>query len=263
MTEDSDAELIPFTIFWNTRNLPHIQFPEKKEQNGVIDSKLGEYPIDGWNNIFIEIPLDAKKSDLSGRSNYKRKKEQSLKRGSQNRIIKLPVYSQDAVKDVRKLKHIIKHWSEILFGEDIPCIALATKCRGFYSDQREAQIVTVLMVWNDSTARMTTLEWYEGPLDDCISPEWHMRSTSYMSLVKAIEKFKDTYSNINWDGMCYALYIVPQCLGHCIQSRSTRTSYPSWVNEWQYKNQTFFKKDLSSVLSDVHALFSSSGNEVG
>ena len=262
MSDQGDSELLPFSLTWNIRNIAHLRFNTEEDDLGIIDSAIGEYPIDSYGNIPLEVPADARRSDVSGRSNFKTIEELEAKEANNSRVIKLPRYSHGNLLDQRQLKLLIRHWSEILLGDNIPCVALATKCRGFYSDQREAQVVNVLAVWSDSTARIMTLEWYEGPLEDCITPEWHFRATPVMNLRNALDKASDPSSNINWEGLCFALYTIPGCLGEGFQVKPRKSPYPSWRNEWPYDNNLLFKKDLETALETVRGLFSVHKSEV-
>ncbi len=262
MNNLGDSELLPFSLTWNIRNITHLKFNTEQDDFGIINSSIGEYPIDSYGNIPLEIPADARRSDVSGRSNYKTIEELEYKEPNNSRVIKLPCYSRGNILDLRQLRLLIRHWSEILLGDNIPCIALATKCRGFYADQREAQVINVLAVWSDSTARILTLEWFEGPLDDCITPEWHFRATPVMNLPNALGRACDPSSNINWEGLCFALYTIPACLGQGFQVTPRKSPYPSWGNEWLYDNNLLFKKDLETALGTVRGLFSVRKSEV-
>jgi hypothetical protein len=224
--------LQPFILSWNLRNILETPSILSPEEFCIIGTDLGEYPIDAWKPLFLETPRDG----------YKK-------------VVSLPIYSHTQNYDVKRLKILIKYWNDIGFPDDIPCLALAVKCRGFYSDYREAQYVTVLIVWSDAVARIISLDWAEGPLEDCITPEWYVESTSLLNLRRAIEKMQRLYKNISWENPSFSIYAIPSCLGNGLHGKIVDSSYPQWNHEWGYTDLTELKDDLTLLFSTIQEIF--------
>ena len=262
MMEDELSVLRPFILSWNLRNVPLDPSNNASNSPGIVGTCSGEYPINGWKPYYIETPCEDYKRDLTGRFNNASDTRSLNTEWIQRRIINLPVYSNNQDFTIDKLRTIIRNWCAIGIPDDIPCIALAVKCNGFYSDFREAQYVTVLLVWSDAVARISSLDWFEGPMDDCTTPEWYMKSTPMMNLNKAIDEMRDVHKNLNWDSPSYSVYSIPQCLvDHNYGERST-TSHDQWNMKWNYTNYSDLQADLDPILSQVHSIFFEGEEEV-
>ena len=254
MTSENFSHLHPFILSWNLRNSSENKSTQFSNLPSITGVSLGEYPIDGWIKYFLEISKNGKREDLSGRSNN----AHSLNEGvtwNQRRTINLPTYTNIDNYDLNQLEFLIENWSEIGIPDDVPCLAIAIKCSGFYSDFREAQYVTVLTVWNDCIARITSLDWFEGPLDDCITPEWYMKHTSLLNLKDAFEILRHVYENTTWDNPYFSIFPIPKCLGFCLKGKKSQTPYNQWDCEWKHTNYREFQSDLELILADIQNLF--------
>ena len=216
---------------------------------------MGEYPIDGWGNYFLETPKDEKKMDITGRSNNAVRGGMKPTECNQRRTINLPIYSHMQDLDADDLKIVFRNWSEIGLSDDIPCLALAVKQRGFYSDNREAQYVTVLTVWNDGVARIISLDWFEGPLEDCITPEWYMETTPLLNINEAIDKMRKIHKTTQWDNPIFSVYAIPKCLGNSLKGDVSSDSYALWDSEWNYLDFPRFETDLNEILTKICKIF--------
>lgn len=85
---------------------------------------------------------------------------------------------------------MFQRWKYDLIPEEIPCMAIALKTDGFYTEWREGQSIIVLVIWFDHSCKILELDWYEGAEDDCITPEWYLRSSDLLSLEEALLKLK-------------------------------------------------------------------------
>ena len=255
MTSDNASQIHPFILSWNMRNNSENISTQSYDFPSITGACLGEYPIDGWIKYFIEIPKDGKKSDISGRSNNAHSKKDKNVKWNHRRIINLPIYSNIENYDLKQLECIIEQWDKIGIPDDVPCLAIAIKCSGFYSEFREAQYVIVLTVWNDGVARITSLDWFEGPPDDCVTPEWYMKNTPLMNLNDAIEKMQPKYKNTSWDNSYFSICTIPKCLGFNLKGTKSKEQYPQWDFEWKYANYSNFQSDLELILANVQNLF--------
>jgi len=254
--------LQPFILSWNLRN--SIQDPSKftPEEPSIVGTTLGEYPINGWNPYYLEVSREGHKQDVTGRFNNAVSSRPIRSEWERNRVISLPLYSHIQDCDLESLKTIIKNWHYIGIPEDVPCIALAVKCSGFYSDYREAKYITVITIWNDAVARIISLDWFEGPLEDCITPEWYAKNTPLLNIRTAFSKIQDIYKDISWDNKTFSICTIPQCLGNCLRGTKEQASYKPWQFEWKYDDYSELKTDLSLIFSHINTIFSEDRQEV-
>ena len=263
MSPEYLSMLRPFILSWNLRNILEKPSMLSSGEFCITGTGLGEYPIDAWKTYFLEVPKCGYKKDLTGRSNYAVGIGMKNTRWNRKRIIALPIYTHSKDPGIEKLKVLIKHWNEICIPDDIPCLAIAVKCHGSYSESREAQSVTVLIIWYDSVSRVISLDWAEGPLEDCITPEWYVETTPLLNLREALGKTRSLYENISWEKTYFSIYTIPSCLGHELQGKKVRASYAQWQHEWRYSNYTELKKDLNLLFSKIWDIFFNDSSESG
>ena len=154
------------------------------------------------------------------------------------------------------MKIIVNHWNDIGIPDDIPCIAIAIKYSGLSSDFRESQHVNVLIIWSDAVARIVTLEWFEGPLEDCITPEWYINSSSLLNLKTALLNYGKDFKHISLDGITYSIYTIPLCFGMLLHRFSDKEAQPIWNYEWKYETYLDFNSDLTLLFSKIMETFS-------
>ena len=205
MIEEDREILTPFVLSWCLRNCTSNPRFVTPEDSAIIGTCSGIYPIDGWKPLYLEVPRDKRKKDITGRFNVATDQESRRMGFNDFRTIKLPVYADIHNFDLDKMRVLIKHWCVIGIPDDIPCISIALKCRGFYSDYREVQYVTVVIIWNDGVGRIVSLDWCEGPLEDCITPEWYIETTPLMNMNEACRRIQNIYENIQWDNPAFSI----------------------------------------------------------
>ena len=218
------TELRPFILSWNLRNTIDENQVINPQEFCITGTHLGEIPIDGWKPYFLEVPKKRFKKDIVGRTHQALEINLKNTTWDRNRVVVLPVYMGSPNTDFEKLKLVIKHWDKICIPDEVPCLAIAFKYRGFYSDNRETQFVSVLIIWNDAVARIISLDWTEGPLEDCVTPEWYIESTSLMNLNDAFEKLKSVYKNISLNNPYFSIYTIPSCLGQSLTGEMKDTT---------------------------------------
>ena len=261
MIENEFSILRPFILSWNLRNILPDSSILNTDQPTIIGTCLGEYPIDGWGNYFLETPINDQKKNITGRSNNAPRGGIQPTKYNRRRTINLPIYSHIQDFNVDNLKIVFRNWSEIGLPDDIPCLALAVKHRGFYSDNREAQYVTVLTVWNDGVARIISLDWFEGPLEDCITPEWYMKTTPLLNINDAIERMRNIHKSTQWDNPIFSVYAIPKCLGNCLNGDVSSDSYALWDYEWNYFDFPKFETDIKEILTKISEIFNDDQQE--
>ena len=172
------------------------------------------------------------------------------------RTINLPIYTNSENIDLGLLKLVIRYWKEIQISEDIPCLALAVKCHGNYSDIREAKCISVLLVWNDEVCRIVTLDWFEGPEEDCITPEWYVNTTPLLSLKETFERIEEFTKKSQLENPIYSIFTLPLCLGCALKGEIYEGAWGLWGNEWKYSDHSEFIDDLDIIFSRIRNVFS-------
>lgn len=244
--------ILSFILSWNLRNLPDIHSKVIPETFNITGVNFGRFPIDAWKTYFLETPKYGVKKDIVGRTIQAFGIKMKNTAWNRDRIVMIPVYTNNRYSNIKNLKSIIKHWDAAFISDDIPCFALAVKSIGYYSDDREAQSVTVLLIWNDATSRVITLDWAEGPVEDCITPEWYVEATSLLNLDNAFRKIQKTYEkNPSWDGISFSIYLIPPCLGCNLAGKKCDTSYDLWKCEWKYNDHGELREELDLIFSEI------------
>lgn len=253
------------SLVWGSlRNLldfPNVTIPEEIR---LVDTIPGHFPIDSYNPVPLEIPKGGAKSDLSGRFN-------SLSSHLWNdicgkiplraRIVQLPLYtysSNMSYKEARKTYlSMLKNWNQTLIPESVPCAALALRVRGDYSNERESEFVFVLLIWPSMVARTLQLDWYEGALEDCISPEWYVKSSLTLPLQVAFSQTRNFVMNLpNWNNLKMTLSPKPAFLGFRLKNENRRREDAGgWFCEWDYDSKQNFLEDSNTIIEDMETLF--------
>ena len=255
MTTDNISVVQPFFLSWNLRNI--VEKPSRfiSDKFTITGTQVGEFPIKAWKTYFLEVPKEGTKKDLTGRMS------DVFGMGGKNtlwdfrRTADIPIYANSEKADPEILKIIIRHWDESHIPEDIPCLGLAVKCHGNYMDIREAQSISVLLIWNDGICRILTLDWFEGPEEDCITPEWYVKTTPLLNLEDAFETIKKLHKKSLWEMPIYSIFTLPTCIGYTLKGEFCE-GRKQWGNEWKYSNHSELMNDLDQLFSSIQDIFS-------
>ena len=220
---------------------------------GITDIVPGEFPVDAWRPILLEIPDGGSKKHTGGRFPY-------LPGSSSNggvkwdasRIISLPVYKNTEKFDLETLRGVRVRND---FPDAVPTVTLANRIDGCYCDQRRAQTVSVLPVWADGTSMLLELDWYEGPLEDCSNPEWHMRASPRISLQDGLDRLR-RICRIRpvWEDCSFYVYVIPPFLGSNLLGRGNGNSNKVWQKEWRYSNHGDMLSALGKIVTTIMEL---------
>ncbi|MFA5772103.1 MAG: hypothetical protein WC974_05180 [Thermoplasmata archaeon] len=256
MINDELSSLNPTIVLWNIKSIFNKQPTSVTYENfGLIGTKLGRYPIDAWKPYYLEVPKNGNKKDTVGRGHQAFGISLENTPWNLKRTIVLPEYTRFQNFDIEQMKLIVKHWTDICIPEDVPCIAIAVKCRGYYCDDRAAQSIAVLTIWNDAVCRITSLDWAEGPLEDCITPEWYIETTSLMNLDEAVERMQKIYENISWENKAFSIFTIPSGIGCDINEKTSSTTHAPWGSELKYECYAELKNDLNIMFSQIRSIF--------
>lgn len=254
--------LYELALSWNLRNV--YDAPRRRGFKGfyIAGVEEGKYPIDAWKPYLLEIPQYGHKKDIVGRCYHAFGIGLKNTEWDRKRTVVLPKYVHGQYPDKTLLKALIRNWTDVSISDDIPCISIAVKCRGYYAECREAQSVMVLVVWNDAVCRILSLDWAEGPIEDCITPEWFVETTNSIDLTIAVKKMQRAYANVQWDNMSFSVYPIPSFLGHCLHGEMVETTYLTWKHEWRYSDYIALREDLIIISKEIADLFSEEGGEL-
>jgi len=129
-------------LIWGTlRNNVNFSILDIPTEIKLVGTIRGEFPVYSYQKVYLEIPKNQKKQDLSGRGNNNRNFSKKNLWISQ-RIIQLPLYTtenEDYDLLEERLKILIKIWYNSHVPKEIPCIVLALRVIGNYCNEREAQ----------------------------------------------------------------------------------------------------------------------------
>ena len=259
MNADQQTALSPFFLSWNLRNVSELSNGGLSGQPRIVSTKLGEYPIDAWKPFLIEVPRDGSKKDIVGRCNHASGASVANTRWNKMRTVMLPVYDDHHIRKIEQLALLVRFWTEMGIPDEVPCLAVAVRSNGRYAEDREVQCITVLLVWSDPVARIVSLDWTEGPLEDCITPEWFVESTPMLSLDAAVWMMRGLKENLGWEHRGHSIFTLPPCLGASLRGERQPTTYALWKREWAYKDWGRMTEDLEGLLGMVRSMFYGEG----
>lgn len=258
MRAEGHPLLRPVILSWNLRNTLESPSSHLPGEFCIDGSGLGEYPVDCWRPFLLEIPALGTKKDISGRTCHAFGVRMPSTPWDARRTIQLPHFSNGDRLPMESLKTVVRHWPEAVTDE-MPCMAVAAKVTGYYSEDREAQSVAVMLVWGDGTARIVNLDWSEGSLEDCVTPEWFVQSSPLSNLRAATGEMERVHGNVTWCRPSFHLYTLPDCLGNILPGTPADSAYRFWKREWRYADRSAMGKDLALLISQIQRIFSIEG----
>jgi hypothetical protein len=255
MSAPAQAVLRPLRLSWNLRNTLERPASLLSDRFCVEGAQPGEYPIDAWRPFPLEIPKGGSKTEILGRMCHAFGVAMSAEKWNLWRTVRLPLFKNDDDIGLEELGTVVRHWSQI-GQDDVPCLAIAVKRRGLYCEDREAQSITVLMVLGDAACRIVTLDWSEGPLEDCVTPEWCVHAGPIMDLASGRAELLRATGSLNLEHQRMSLYTLPACLGRNLQGTPMQANYRLWKKEWAYDEPATMRSDLEGLLAEIAGMFS-------
>ena len=127
----------------------------------------------------------------------------------------------------------------------------------------DAEYVFVILIWPNRVARILQLDWYEGPLEDCTSPEWYITSSLALPLQEVLRLTLDfVRTPPDWTNLQMSIIPKPSFLGLSLQyGKQRKGESGGWLYEWDYQNRNEFLQDAEMILEDVKQLFIMTGDE--
>ena len=254
-----------FPLIWgHLRNLVDFDNVVIPRSVRLVGTVCGEFPVDAYFPVFLEIAKEHKREDLSGRFNCSGSNAgQVLYTNYWHpvRKILLPLFEIDSDLSMQKLREsycqLLKEWQDSCIPDNLPCAAVSLKFHGNYCDEREAQRIVVLLVYSNSIARLMFLDFFEGAMDDCISPEWYLSVSKLMPIDYAIEKVTEISLNQSELHRAYSsISIKPNFFGNVlIHGKKEETSERKWGFEWTYSSHSELVIDLATLLDEFQSIF--------
>ncbi|RDE13612.1 MAG: hypothetical protein C4K48_07665 [Candidatus Thorarchaeota archaeon] len=253
-----------FSLIWGSlRNLLDFRKIEIPGSVRLVGSVRGEFPVDAYFPVFLEISSGSGREDLSGRFNCAGSsvgQEFYDRSWHPARSIPLPLYEYDPELSIQGFREsygrLVNSWIGSPIPDNLPCAAVAVKTRGNYCDEREAQWTVVLLLWPNNSARLMSLEVFEGALEDCISPEWYLSVSRLMPIAAAIQQMKSASENLpRWDRPSSSILIEPVFLGGILTNgRKENITANHWKQEWVYDRNKNLVEDLCALLDELQTI---------
>jgi hypothetical protein len=254
-----------FPLVWgHLRNLVDFDNVVIPRSVRLVGTVCGEFPVDAYFPVFLEVAKEHRREDLSGRFNCSGSNAgQVLYTNYWHpvRSIPLPLFEMDSNSSMQKLREsycqLLEEWPDSCIPDNLPCAAVSLKVHGNYCDEREAQRIVILLVYSTHLARLMFLDFFEGGLDDCISPEWYLSVSKLMSTDNAIEKFTKISLNQSELHRAYSsISIIPAFFGNLLNhGKKEETSDRKWGFEWTYRSHSELVTDLTILLNDFQDFF--------
>lgn len=254
-----------FPLIWgHLRNLIDFDSIVIPRSVRLVGTVCGEFPVDAYFPVFLEIAKERKREDLSGRFNCSGSNAgQVLYTNFWHpiRSIPIPIFETDSDLSIQKFREdynqLLEEWYDSSIPDNLPCAAVSLKTHGNYCDEREAQRIDVLLVYPNSTARLMLLDYFEGGTDDCISPEWYLSVSKLIPVESAIHQFTEiTMNQSELQQAQSSISIKPEFLGNVLfHGKQEETSERKWRFEWKYSSHSNLMFDLNTLLKEFKLIF--------
>ena len=251
-----NSQLNTALIWGALRNLLDFNEISVYEPFSLVGIQQGTFPIDTYHPIYLEVPRSLK-SDISGRSNYNTNSQYYKNKWKNGRIISLPIYREEGDLHEEALSEILKLWNDSFIPKEIPSIAIATTITGGYSSEgRIGQYCVILNIWADHTARILELDWFEGPLEDCITPEWYIRTSELMTVKNSITRMREIHKiPPAWDKPVYTMFTIPSKIGVEFIGKWDDIEYGIWGKGLRYTEFDNLQIDLENILIKLKEVY--------
>lgn len=223
------------------RTFPTLEALRRAAQRaGVVAC---EFPIVDWNPIPVELPEERCRSYFGGRP-WSQGHEQY------RNLVRVPAYAGSAAEgSAARL-------------ETTPLLALASSSRSQLSDGRFYQASSVLLLWDDRSSGVVSLDWIDGnPSEGMVGREWHIHASKGVPVARGVEEFLGQSCVRPADPGCRrALYLTPAELGReAFGSEGQPFAGTPWQREWVFESFDAlraatgrFASELERLLGGVH-----------
>lgn len=209
-----------------------------------------EFPIWASAPVHVEIPPHGAKSFIV--RPFSGAVAQKTADGDFPQTIKFPVYGEQGIANAKDYQSLASNGPDQALTK-MPIIALATAVSGVV-DGKLVQTHCVLPIWNDGSAVLVILDWFEGePAEGTPNPEWHMRASTGCPVGLGLTDLAHA-SRVptNAQHCRYEIHLTPWLLGaQLLKDKGTDTPNRIWQREWAFEGHEEFSSALSCLIGGL------------
>lgn len=226
-----------------------------KGGNLVIQTEFGElvaceFPVQASSPVHVEIPPSGTKSFVVG--GFSGSMPRQPAEGDYPHTIKFPIYKGQDVATEQSYRQVSSDGNGQALTK-MPIVALATGVRGVV-DGKIVQTHCVLPIWNDGSAVLVRLDWFEGePSEGTPNPEWHMSASTGLPAALGLEQLERVSQlPTNAEHCSYQLQLTPWLLGaQLLEDKGKETAHRVWQREWQFQSVKEFSSALNRITGSL------------
>lgn len=205
-----------------------------------------DFPIWSSSPIPVEIPPNGTKDFVVGP--FSGEITQKAADGNFPHIIKFPVYQGQELVGLKAFQQLPGNGANQSLAK-VPILAVATEVSG-QVDGKRVQAHCVLPIWNDGSAVLVTLDWFEGePSEGTPNPEYHLRATTGFPVAMGLEQLaRASRLSEKAQDCLYHIYLTPwQLGGQILKDKGAESPHRIWQRQWEFTSQEEFSKALSRI----------------
>jgi len=249
MMQDSNDYFADPHALSGDRNTHSIHFRDVVFETQIAGLVPGEFPIDAWHPMFLEVPEGGSKTHIGGRFPAPLSSVLGPVTWDKSRLVSLPIY-ENTKEYPRNNPGGLETSKE--FPSVVPVLTVANRYDGFYCDQRRAQAVSVFSVWVDGTSLLLELDWCEGSLEDGITPEWHLRSSPRLPVKDGLDRLTRSCCHPPmWEACSFYIYVLPSFLGSYVLGSGQRNPSTVWQQEWKYSEHAEMMHAFNRIINTI------------
>lgn len=213
-------------------------------------SELAPCEFSVWNSspVHVEMPPQGSKDFVAGQ--FFRLANKAAHEEYSNPI-KFPVYSVQETATAQsfdRLNETVDSSKNSL--NKIPLVAISSTVSHQIDEIKRVQNHCTLPIWNDGSAILVRLDWYEGESGEgACTPEWHMSASAGMPLELGLLQFCEaSLRQAVAKNAQYILNFSPCLLGEKILgSKGTPILHKIWQRQWTFARREDFVEALKRI----------------
>jgi hypothetical protein len=209
-----------------------------------------EFPLWTSSPVPVEIPHDGSKSFVV--RPFSGSVSQKDVSGDFPNIIKFPLYQQQELASLNDFDELPSSMGNTILSK-VPFAAVSTVVSGVV-DGKLVQSHSVLPLWNDGSAVLVNLDWYDGePAEGTPDPEWHMCASSGLPVDLGMERLMLASRLPSNATHCrFLIHMTPWLLGaRLLQDGGQEAEHRIWKREWHFDDQTQFSGALERIVEGI------------
>lgn len=215
-------------------------------QTEFTDLASCEFPIWSSAPVPVEIPPDGSKSYVVGP--FSGSVTEKAKDGGFPNVIKFPVYKEQGIATANAYESLSGSNGNPILAK-MPLAALATVVSGVV-DGKLVQTHCVLPLWNDGSAVLVRLDWFEGEASEGTpNPEWHMTASTGLPAARGLAELEKA-SRLPSNATCcrYLIHLSPWLLvATLLEDKGQEIQDQIWQREWSFDGFAEFSEALGRI----------------